>query len=245
MNQSGAVYQRQFPKFFRTVASYFSACGDPKMNQIKVVVVFFLFCFLFFCFFVFLFFCFFVFLFFCFFVFCCFVFVVLFLLFFFVFVFVLLFYSLLIYLICYSEQLTLLRNKSRNQADASLLLLRHLHWFSSFSFLFLFLFPLSFLSLFFHSLFLLNSFCQINKELSQHLTPRLFQKYSVNEVANAVTFLMFRVFKCLGPSELHDGAWQVFFMIIYYYYYLLLLLFIIIIIIYYFLLLFFIFGGFL
>ena len=31
----------------------------------------------------------------------------------------------------------------------------------------------------------------------------------MNEVAEALTFVMFRVFKAIGPSELHDGAWQV------------------------------------
>ncbi len=39
--------------------------------------------------------------------------------------------------------------------------------------------------------------------------PMLFSKYSLEEIADAVTFVMFRVFKSLGPAELHDGAWQV------------------------------------
>ena len=39
--------------------------------------------------------------------------------------------------------------------------------------------------------------------------PLLFSYYSVEEIADGLTFVMFRVFKSLGPSELHDGAWQV------------------------------------
>lgn len=39
--------------------------------------------------------------------------------------------------------------------------------------------------------------------------PLLFAKYSVDDIAKGITFVMFRVFKSLGPSELHDGSWQV------------------------------------
>jgi len=43
----------------------------------------------------------------------------------------------------------------------------------------------------------------------KYFQPRLFCKgYSVVQVANALTVVMFRVFKSIGPAELHDGAWE-------------------------------------
>jgi len=39
--------------------------------------------------------------------------------------------------------------------------------------------------------------------------PLLYSQYSVDDIAKGITFVMFRVFKSLGPSELHDGSWQV------------------------------------
>ena len=42
------------------------------------------------------------------------------------------------------------------------------------------------------------------------LEASLFDHYTLQEMAEGITFVMFRVYSSIGPSELHDGSWQVF-----------------------------------
>ena len=44
------------------------------------------------------------------------------------------------------------------------------------------------------------------------LEQSLFDHYTVQELAEGITFVMFRVYGSIGPSELHDGSWQVLFL---------------------------------
>eukprot|EP00008_Paramoeba_atlantica_P000509 CAMPEP_0201504956 /NCGR_PEP_ID=MMETSP0151_2-20130828/85501_1 /ASSEMBLY_ACC=CAM_ASM_000257 /TAXON_ID=200890 /ORGANISM="Paramoeba atlantica, Strain 621/1 / CCAP 1560/9" /LENGTH=300 /DNA_ID=CAMNT_0047898769 /DNA_START=249 /DNA_END=1148 /DNA_ORIENTATION=- len=37
--------------------------------------------------------------------------------------------------------------------------------------------------------------------------PFLFDRFSVHEIAEAITFVMFRIYRDIAPSELHDGSW--------------------------------------
>jgi len=108
MRQSGAVYERLSPKFFRMVVKYVSESGDNKLNNLK---------------------------------------------------------------------LTLLKQKTKNQMDPSLTLMKSINVLQ-------------------------------NSQHDASFVPVLFKKYNVADVAVAVTFVMHRVFRSVGPSELHDNAWQ-------------------------------------
>jgi len=35
--------------------------------------------------------------------------------------------------------------------------------------------------------------------------PKLFKQFEVKDIAEAITFVMFRIYANIGPSEMHDG----------------------------------------
>jgi len=112
LKQSGAVYEKQFPNFFRHVAKFVSNYKDDSMNAVKLI---------------------------------------------------------------------LLKNKSDSQGNSSQQL-----------------------------------YCSISEQLKERrpmpsdeslFQPKLFS-YSAKELADAINFVLFRIYAKIGPSELHDGSWQ-------------------------------------
>eukprot|EP00009_Paramoeba_aestuarina_P012417 CAMPEP_0201528532 /NCGR_PEP_ID=MMETSP0161_2-20130828/38527_1 /ASSEMBLY_ACC=CAM_ASM_000251 /TAXON_ID=180227 /ORGANISM="Neoparamoeba aestuarina, Strain SoJaBio B1-5/56/2" /LENGTH=438 /DNA_ID=CAMNT_0047929835 /DNA_START=273 /DNA_END=1589 /DNA_ORIENTATION=- len=113
LSQSGALYKRQHPQFFRSIATFLADVNDPRMNGLK---------------------------------------------------------------------LQLIKNKSASELDSAL--------------------P------FYQAITQARQTSPVKEGFEKSFKGGLFNKYSVREVAEGITFVMFRVYSSIGPSELHDGSWQ-------------------------------------